>query len=83
MPGCGTLPARLPPTDPPLSRQAVWVRHALVPSLRALPGVEAALEAGCLVADVGCGMGKALMAVAQAFPASTCHGYDISEDALK
>lgn len=61
----------------------VWVRHALVPSLRALPGMAEKLEKGCMVADVGCGCGTALLTVAKEFPASTCHGYDISEDALK
>ncbi|KAL4447828.1 hypothetical protein ABPG75_005047 [Micractinium tetrahymenae] len=61
----------------------VWVRHALVPNLRALPGMEEKLKKGCMVADVGCGCGKALMVVAKEFPASTFHGYDIAEDALK
>lgn len=35
------------------------------------------------VADVGCGCGEALLTVAAAFPSSTFHGYDISEDALR
>ena len=35
------------------------------------------------VADVGCGCGEALMSVAAAFPACTCTGYDIAEDALR
>lgn len=62
---------------------AVWVRHALVPSLCSLPGMKEQLEGGCMVADVGCGMGEAAMAVAAAFPQATCHGYDISEEALR
>lgn len=35
------------------------------------------------MADVGCGCGTALLTVAKEFPASTFHGYDIAEDALK
>lgn len=61
----------------------VWVRHALVPSLRSLQGMAEKLERGCMVADVGCGCGKALMVVAKEFPASTFRGYDISEGALE
>ncbi|EFN54527.1 hypothetical protein CHLNCDRAFT_135271 [Chlorella variabilis] len=61
----------------------VWLRHSLVPSLRGMPGMEAKLEKGCKVADVGCGCGEALLTVAAAFPSSTFHGYDISEDALR
>lgn len=61
----------------------VWARHALVPSLCLLPGMREQLEAGCQVADVGCGCGEALMAVAAAFPTCTCTGFDIAEDALK
>ena len=38
---------RLLPGCPRL--QGVWVRHALVPSLSALPGMQAQLEAGCRV----------------------------------
>jgi 2-polyprenyl-3-methyl-5-hydroxy-6-metoxy-1,4-benzoquinol methylase len=47
-----------------------------------LPGVVPALEAGAQVADVGCGAGAALLAMAKAFPKSAFHGYDISEHAL-
>ena len=42
----------------------------------ALPGVPAALERGALVADVGCGGGRALLTLARAFPASRFVGYD-------
>ncbi len=35
------------------------------------------------VADVGCGCGEALMAVAAAFPNCACTGFDIAEDALR
>ena len=60
-----------------------WNRTFLVPVvLPALDGVVAKLEAGATVADVGCGAGGALIMMAEAFPASTFHGYDISQYAL-
>ncbi|MDH3708148.1 MAG: methyltransferase domain-containing protein, partial [Acidimicrobiia bacterium] len=60
-----------------------WSRLAFVPLvIPALDGVQAKLEAGALVADVGCGGGVALRALAEAFPASTFHGYDPSTNAL-
>jgi 2-polyprenyl-3-methyl-5-hydroxy-6-metoxy-1,4-benzoquinol methylase len=42
----------------------------------ALPGVRAALERGIAVADVGCGRGRAICTLAQAFPKSRFTGYD-------
>ena len=60
-----------------------WVRQALVPQiLPALDGVVDKLEQGALVADVGCGGGVALSAMAQAFPNSEFHGYDPSSHAI-
>ena len=60
-----------------------WARLALVPRiLPALDGVVEALERGVKVADVGCGSGVALTAMAEAFPKSTFHGYDLSRHAL-
>src|SRR5512139_3512521 len=54
-----------------------WVKQALVPRIiPALDGVRDKLERGALVADVGCGGGIALAAMAQAFPRSEFHGYD-------
>src|SRR5262249_33420080 len=38
--------------------------------------------AGADVADIGCGAGVALVAMAVAFPASRFHGYDVSRLAL-
>jgi cyclopropane fatty-acyl-phospholipid synthase-like methyltransferase len=49
----------------------------------ALDGLAAKLEKGALVADVGCGAGVALTALAAAFPNSTFHGYDLSRFALE
>jgi 2-polyprenyl-3-methyl-5-hydroxy-6-metoxy-1,4-benzoquinol methylase len=54
-----------------------WVRMALVPQIiPALDGVHEKLEAGAVVADVGCGSGVALIAMAEAYPKSTFVGYD-------
>jgi len=62
---------------------APWFRTMLVPmALPQLDGVVAKLEAGGLAADVGCGAGTALLAMAKAFPRSQFHGYDISAHAL-
>lgn len=60
-----------------------WTRLALVPRiLPTLEGVEAKLDAGGVVADVGCGAGVAVVALAQRFPRSQVHGYDISRHAI-
>jgi 2-polyprenyl-3-methyl-5-hydroxy-6-metoxy-1,4-benzoquinol methylase len=60
-----------------------WSRLALVPQiLPALDGVVERLEAGAEVADVGCGAGLALVAMAERFPRSRFHGYDISRHAI-
>lgn len=61
-----------------------WTRQALVPVILAdLPGVVDRLETGARVADVGCGSGVAVLAMAEAFPASTFDGYDLSEHAIQ
>mgnify|MGYP000471634446 CR=1 FL=1 len=60
-----------------------WYEQVLVPgALPLLEGAIARLEAGTRVADIGCGTGIALLTMARAFPASSCHGYEISEHAL-
>ena len=61
-----------------------WTRLALVPRiLPALEGVEAALDGGGMVADVGCGAGVAVVALAQRFPHAEIHGYDSSRHAIE
>lgn len=61
-----------------------WTRLALVPRiLPAIDGVVATLERGGVVADVGCGSGLAVVALAQRFPATHVHGYDISRHAIE
>ena len=73
----------------PAAAQAVermtepWTRLALVPLiLPALDGVVDRLQAGGRVADVGCGSGVALCAIAAAFPGSRCEGFDPSQHAV-
>jgi 2-polyprenyl-3-methyl-5-hydroxy-6-metoxy-1,4-benzoquinol methylase len=54
-----------------------WFENLLVPVwLPAMPDVLAKLERGALVADVGCGHGKALIKLAQTYPQSRYVGYD-------
>lgn len=60
-----------------------WVKQALVPRIiPALEDVREKLERGARVADVGCGGGIALAAMAEAFPKSVFHGYDPSRHAI-
>ena len=60
-----------------------WARVALVPRIvPSLDGVHERLAAGTTVADVGCGAGVALCALAAAYPRSTFHGYELSRHAL-
>jgi 2-polyprenyl-3-methyl-5-hydroxy-6-metoxy-1,4-benzoquinol methylase len=60
-----------------------WTRLALVPLiLPALDGVVGRLQAGARVADVGCGSGVAVCAMAAAFPASRFDGLDPSQHAI-
>jgi SAM-dependent methyltransferase len=60
-----------------------WARLALVPQiLPVLDGVTEKLEAGAVVADVGCGAAVALIAMAEAYPESTFHGFDPSKHAI-
>ncbi|MEO6125161.1 MAG: class I SAM-dependent methyltransferase [Ilumatobacteraceae bacterium] len=61
-----------------------WNNAFLLPTvLPALDGVVEQLQAGATVADIGCGAGGAVLMMADAFPASTFTGYDISEYALE
>ncbi|MCK0097737.1 class I SAM-dependent methyltransferase [Yoonia sp. F2084L] len=47
-----------------------------------VPGLIERMEDGIDVADFGCGGGRAMMALARAFPNSRFHGYDLCEDAF-
>jgi len=62
------------------------VRDVFLPQVlpKALNGqVAHMLKEGCNVVDLGCGAGMMLIALAQAFPRSTFHGYEISKVALE
>ncbi len=61
-----------------------WMRHHLIDTvIPALDGVAERLADGATVVDIGCGAGGAVLMMADAFPASTFVGYDISEHALR
>eukprot|EP00889_Picochlorum_renovo_P005408 jgi/Picre1/32438/NNA_007784.t1 len=61
----------------------IWQRHFLVKSLKSVPDVAEKLENGCMAADVGCGYGFAVNLLAEAFPKSQVHGYDIADISLE
>lgn len=48
-----------------------------------VPGLIGRLEAGIQVLDVGCGAGRALMRMAEAYPASQFTGFDLCADAVE
>ncbi|MEM7017153.1 MAG: class I SAM-dependent methyltransferase [Pseudomonadota bacterium] len=61
-----------------------WTRLALVPEIiPALDGVHDKLQQGAVAADVGCGGGLAIAAMAEAYPNSQFHGYDPSSSAIE
>jgi SAM-dependent methyltransferase len=56
----------------------------LVPSwIPALDGVEAKLQAGARVADVGCGLGSSSVLIASAFPRTTVVGSDYHAESIE
>jgi SAM-dependent methyltransferase len=56
----------------------------LVPAwIPALDGVQAKLESGALVADIGCGHGASTIIMAQAFPRSEFVGFDYHEGSIE
>ena len=62
---------------------AGWVENLLTQVwLPALPEVQAKLERGAAVADVGCGRGRALIKLAHAYPNAYYVGYDAFEPAI-
>jgi SAM-dependent methyltransferase len=62
---------------------AGWFNNLLLQQwIPAMPAVQSKLQRGVHVADVGCGRGRALIKLAQAFPACRYFGYDISGSAV-
>lgn len=62
---------------------AGWFENMLVQQwIAAIPDVQAKLEHGAEIADVGCGAGWALIKLAEAFPHSRFVGYDIFGPAI-
>jgi tRNA G46 methylase TrmB len=57
---------------------ASWFENLLLQEwIPAVPDVKIKLEKGAIVADAGCGRGRAIIKLAQAFSASRFVGYDI------
>lgn len=53
-------------------------RHLLAQAfIPAVPGLKEKLEAGATVLDVGCGGGRACLAIAAAFPRTRVYGFDV------
>jgi SAM-dependent methyltransferase len=62
---------------------AGWFDYQLLPAwLPAMPAVQAVLERGADVADIGCGRGQALIRLAQAYPNGRYVGYDIHPESI-
>lgn len=65
-------------------RHRVAAERSVVPKmLPALDGVVAKLEKGAIVADVGCGDGALVIAMARAYPHATFHAMDPSRFAVE
>lgn len=61
----------------------IWFENLLTQQwIPAMPGVRRKLEEGARVADVGCGRGRALVKLAQAFPNSRYVGYDVFQPSI-
>jgi SAM-dependent methyltransferase len=56
--------------------------HLVDEWIPALDGVQAKLERGARVADVGCGHGASTVIMAKAFPASEFHGFDYHPESI-
>lgn len=56
---------------------APWYRHKLTQEwIPTMPDLQAKLEAGGSALDIGCGSGRAAIAIAKAFPRARVFGYD-------
>ena len=59
-----------------------YVANLVSSWIPALDGVQAKLEAGATVADVGCGYGASSIVLAEAFPRSTVVGFDSHAESI-
>ncbi len=59
-----------------------WFKTFLLPAILPKLGLVERLRTGARVADIGCGAGALTVLLAEAFPHSEFHGYDISSHAL-
>jgi SAM-dependent methyltransferase len=62
--------------------RAGYVGNLVGSWIPALEGVQAKLEAGAKVADVGCGCGASTILMAKAFPKSTFRGFDYHQGSI-
>ncbi len=62
--------------------RAGYIGNLMSSWIPALDGVQAKLEAGAKVADVGCGCGASTILMAKAFPKSTFHGFDYHQGSI-
>jgi 2-polyprenyl-3-methyl-5-hydroxy-6-metoxy-1,4-benzoquinol methylase len=60
-----------------------YLGNLLTSWIPSLDGVQAKLEAGARVADIGCGHGASVIIMAQAFPRSTFVGSDYHEESIQ
>lgn len=61
-----------------------WHENLLTQAwIPAVHDLQAKLERGCRVADVGCGAGRALIRLAQKFPRVTAVGYDVHSPSIE
>jgi SAM-dependent methyltransferase len=80
--GAGIPWAQVPPVHAAAMDQIT--RKVVVPELMstwlpAIDGITARLASGGRVADVGCGYGAAVIALAEAFPSTQCVGVDLDD----
>lgn len=57
--------------------------HLSTSWIPSLDGVEVKLKSGARVADIGCGHGASVVAMAQAYPKSTFHGFDFHSPSIE